>query len=175
MKIAVTPPTSPVLSRPPSPSLSHPTFPYVRPSDMHIVKLQAKVNAIEEATYFMPAAASCMARIEKLENMVSELTKKIETLDITSVQKTTKKSKTPGLKKDGTPKKKRAPTGYMLFSNENRKEVSLNMIEDSFDHRPVPSPLVFKRLGMMWKAMSDEEKEAYNIKAKTMSSSDEEK
>ena len=166
MKIPVTPQTSPEPSRPPSP--------YVHPSDMDIVKLQAKVNEIEEATYFLPAAASCMARIEKLENMMSELTKKIETLDITSVQKTTKKPKAPGLKKDGTPKKKRAPSGYMIFSNENRKEVSLAMIEDSFDHRPVPSSLVFKRLGIMWKAMSNEEKEVYNIKAKTINSSDEE-
>ena len=108
-------------------------------------------------------------RIEELEKLTVTLTEKLLDLESRSVEKveTTKKIKATGLKKDGTPRKKRAPCGYMIFSNDMRAEVREDLLEEA-EGEKVPPGAVVKKLAELWNAMDDEEKEPYNTRAKEM-------
>ena len=115
-------------------------------------------------------------RIEELEKITMALFEKIEDLESRPMEKVevlTKKTKTVGLKKDGTPRKKRAPCGYMIFSNEKRTEVREELIEEA-DGEKVPPGAVVKKLAELWNAMDDEKKEPYNTQAKEMVEEEEE-
>ena len=111
------------------------------------------------------------ARVEELEKLTLALTEKIEGLEARPVAKieaaADKKVKATGLKKDGTPRKKRAPCGYMLFSNEKRSEVREELLAEA-DGEKVPPGAVVKKLAEMWNGLDDEEKEPYNTRAKEM-------
>ena len=82
------------------------------------------------------------------------------------------KKESKGLKKDGTPRKKRAPCGYMLFSNEKRAEVREELVAEA-DGEKVPPGAVVKKLAELWNALGDEDKEPYNTRAKEITESDE--
>ena len=116
-------------------------------------------------------------RIEELEKLTLSLTEKIQELEAKPVTKieapADKKVKATGLKKDGTPRKKRAPCGYMLFSNEKRAEVRDELLAEA-DGEKVPPGAVVKKLAEMWNTLGDEEKEPYNTRAKEMVDEDEE-
>ena len=111
-------------------------------------------------------------RIAELEKIVATLNEKLdgrkeEPKEIKEIKKTT------GLKKDGTPRKKRAPCGYMMFSNEKRAEIREKLLEDAEGEKVQPGAVV-KRLAEMWNALSEEEKTPYNDMAKASVSEDEE-
>lgn len=119
------------------------------------------------------ASALMMARVDELEKLVISLNEKIEVLEskpiktvIEAGDKTTKKE-SKGLKKDGTPRKKRAPCGYMVFSNEKRIIVREELVEEA-DGEKVPPGAVVKKLAELWNGLSSEEKEPYNTRAKEM-------
>ena len=116
-------------------------------------------------------------RVEELEALTVILTKKIEELEAKPVTKieasADKKAKATGLKKDGTPRKKRAPCGYMLFSNEKRAEVREELLAEA-DGEKVPPGAVVKKLAELWNALGDDEKEPYNTRAKEMAEEEEE-
>jgi hypothetical protein len=115
-------------------------------------------------------------RVDELEKLVVTLNEKItllETKPTKEIKEQTKKESTKGLKKDGTPRKKRAPCGYMMFSNEKRSEVREQLIEEA-DGEKVPPGAVVKKLAEMWNALGEDEKEPYNSRAKEMAESDEE-
>ena len=105
------------------------------------------------------------ARVEELEKLTLSLTEKIQGLEAKPVAKieasADKKVKATGLKKDGTPRKKRAPCGYMLFSNEKRAEVREELLAEA-DGEKVPPGAVVKKLAELWNAMDDDEKQYYN-------------
>ena len=105
------------------------------------------------------------ARVEELEKLTLSLTEKIQELEAKPVAKieasADKKAKATGLKKDGTPRKKRAPCGYMLFSNEKRAEVREELLAEA-DGEKVPPGAVVKKLAELWNAMDDDEKQYYN-------------
>ena len=117
------------------------------------------------------ATKALQARVEELVKLTLSLTEKIQELETKSVTRieasADKKVKATGLKKDGTPRKKRAPCGYMIFSNEKRAEVREELLEEA-EGEKVPPGAVVKKLAELWNAMNDEEKEPYNTQAKEM-------
>jgi len=65
------------------------------------------------------------------------------------------------VKKDQTSKKPRKVPPYALFMKENREKLKLELPDLSFSE-------VAKKMGEMWRGLSQEEKEDYNLKAKDM-------
>ena len=83
-----------------------------------------------------------------------------------------KPKKTKKVKQDqDEPKKKRGPTGYLLFSGANRADVktALEQAEESTNPKDVT-----RELARRWKELSDEEREEWNDKAKQQKDSDSE-
>ena len=123
------------------------------------------------------ATKALQTRVEELEKLTLALTEKIQELEAKPVTKieapADKKVKATGLKKDGTPRKKRAPCGYMLFSNEKRSEVREELLSEA-DGEKVPPGAVVKKLAEMWNALDDGEKEPYNTRAKEMAEEEDE-
>jgi len=75
-------------------------------------------------------------------------------------EKKEKKEKSPkGEKADGEPKKKRGMTGYLLFSKEKRPEVK----EELGEVKPTE---VVTEVAKRWKALTEEERAAWNERAK---------
>ena len=75
-------------------------------------------------------------------------------------EKKEKKEKSPkGEKADGEPKKKRGLTGYLLFSKEKRPEVK----EELGEVKPTE---VVTEVAKRWKALTEEERAAWNERAK---------
>ena len=124
------------------------------------------------------ATKALQMRVDELEKLVVSLNEKIATIEaapkkpVVETRDMANKKETKGLKKDGTPRKKRAPCGYMLFSNEKRAEVREELVEEA-DGEKVPPGAVVKKLAELWNALDDEEKEPYNTRAKEMAESDE--
>ena len=100
---------------------------------------------------------------KQLEARVAELEKLVASLK-TSEEKVTKEK--PNTNKDGTPKKAKAKTGYLVFSSEKREEVK-GMLEKENGEAPKPKDVISK-LGGVCRSLSDEEKQIYNEKAKKM-------
>ena len=90
--------------------------------------------------------SSIDARVEMLEALVKSMQKQIDLLLVKD--------------KKNEVKVKRALTGYQLFCKFNRAEA----IES----------LTWKKLGSLWQEQSDEEKEAWKMKANALKSSDSE-
>ena len=70
--------------------------------------------------------SALVQRVDELEKLVVTLNEKIQLLESAPKKVVIEaggmgtKKESKGLKKDGTPRKKRAPCGYMIFSNEKR-------------------------------------------------------
>ena len=118
-------------------------------------------------------------RVDELEKLVISLNEKITTIEAAPKKPVAEaggmatKKETKGLKKNGEPRKKRAPCGYMLFSNEKRAEVREELLEEA-DGEKVPPGAVVKKLAELWNALGDEDKEPYNARAKEMAAESEE-
>ena len=123
------------------------------------------------------ATKALQMRVDELEKLVISLNEKITTIEaapkkqVTEAKGMTTKKDSKGLKKDGTPRKKRAPCGYMLFSNEKRAEVREELLKEADGEKVAPGSVV-KKLAELWNALDDEEKEPYNNRAKEMAESD---
>tara|TARA_R110002072_G_scaffold32406_1_gene98924 strand:+ start:3990 stop:4355 length:366 start_codon:yes stop_codon:yes gene_type:complete len=119
------------------------------------------------------ATKALQTRVDELEKLVTSLNEKLTIIESKPVKATKEpKESTKGLKKDGTPRKKRAPCGYMVFSNEKRSEVREELIEEA-DGEKVPPGAVVKKLAEMWNALDQEQKDFYNTQAKELIQSDE--
>ena len=112
-------------------------------------------------------------RVDELEKIVSSLSKTISIIEVSKettipdVKKDEDSKKSKGLKKDGTPRKKRGTSGYLLFSNDKRSEARSNLLEEANGEKISPGAVV-KKLAELWNALTPEEKEPYNSKAKTI-------
>ena len=122
--------------------------------------------------------SSLVERVDELEKLVITLNEKIQLINSGSSKKEVKetgdkaiKKESKGLKKDGTPRKKRAACGYMIFSNEKRAEIREQLVTEA-DGEKVPPGAVVKKLAELWNALEHDEKETYNSRAKKMSDSD---
>ena len=116
------------------------------------------------------ATKALQTRVDELEKLVIALNEKITAIEENPVKKPIAevgvvKKESKGLKKDGTPRKKRALCGYMVFSNENRSDVREELLAEAAGEK-VPPGAVVKRLADMWNALDDDEKESYNTMAK---------
>ena len=120
------------------------------------------------------ATNALQMRVDELEKLVATLNEKITTIEATPKKPVIDaiKKETKGLKKDGTPRKKRAPCGYMIFSNEKRAEVREELMKEANGEK-VPPGAVVKKLAELWNGLADEDKVAYNTRAKEMTESDE--
>ena len=95
-------------------------------------------------------------------------------IDNTTSEKKTKKSKKLKVEKDDdTPKQKRPPTGYLVFSQANREEVKINLSANCSVEDKVNPKDVTRELAIRWKALSTEEQAEWNTKAKEMHSTTE--
>ena len=108
-------------------------------------------------------------RVDDLEGKLTELTEKLSIIERNSVTNKEDKSKVR-LNKDGTPRKKRAQCGYMVFSNQNRSQVRKDLLTELGEDK-IPPGVVVKKLAELWNALDDDEKEPYNNQAKEMSNS----
>ena len=103
-------------------------------------------------------------RIAELEKQMAMVLAKLEenTEAKPKKEKKEKKEKSPKKEKvenEEKPKKKRGMTGYLLFSKENRAAVK----EELGDVKPTE---VVTEVAKRWKAMTDEEREVWNERAK---------
>ena len=104
--------------------------------------------------------ADLTARVEALELKVKELSKE------SNVEKKGKKSK-----KD-VEKKKRAPSGYNLYCKATRDEIKKTLEEELSEGEKLKSQDVMKKMGEMWKELSDDERNEWNTKAKSSNEED---
>ena len=109
--------------------------------------------------------SSIESRVAELEEQVKQLMTQLETnTKATKEPKGEKKEKEPKKNKDGSPKKKRGTTGYLLFAKETRP---LAKNDITTDENPSPKPTeVVTEIAKRWKALEDEEREEWNEKAK---------
>ena len=113
------------------------------------------------------------ARVIDLEAKLAEMTEKLTIVERATAIKepAAKKEKdAPKVNKDGTPRKKRATCGYMIFSNEKRSETREALLEEAGEDKLAPGAVV-KELGRLWKELEESEREAYNKQAKDKDSS----
>ena len=116
---------------------------------------------------------SIETRVAELEEQVKQLITQLE------VKKEPKEKKEPKAKKekattnkDGSPKKKRGTTGYLLFAKETRP---LAKNDITTDENPSPKPTeVVTEIAKRWKALQDDEREEWNEKAKVENASSDE-
>jgi hypothetical protein len=91
-------------------------------------------------------------------------------VDVVKSKKEPKKTKKdPSSDDEDKPKKKRGPSGYILFSNANRDEVKEKLCVG--DDKPKNTD-VMKQLAHMWGELGDEEKAVWNAKAKEVNEVD---
>tara|TARA_B110001452_G_scaffold201436_2_gene171520 strand:- start:81 stop:623 length:543 start_codon:yes stop_codon:yes gene_type:complete len=96
-----------------------------------------------------------------LEQRVEILEKQMATL------MSSKPTKSKAKKADDEPKKKRAPSGYLIFSNATRDEVKVSLADG--EEKPKPQAVTVE-LARLWKALEQDEREEWNTKAKAMKS-----
>tara|TARA_B100001093_G_scaffold507984_1_gene569380 strand:- start:763 stop:1101 length:339 start_codon:yes stop_codon:yes gene_type:complete len=101
-------------------------------------------------------------RIETLEKQMAELL-----ADKKKTQKKEKKAKKMSKEDDESPKKKKK-SGYILFTVDvNVRDTAKQKLSKESDSDEQPkSTLVMKEIGAMWKALSQNEKDTWNEKAK---------
>ncbi len=81
--------------------------------------------------------------------------------------KTKGKAKVAEASADGAAPKKRPQTGYLLFASEMRPTVKTEMAADLGEDEKVPPQEVVKELAKRWKALEQDEREAWKARAKT--------
>ena len=99
-------------------------------------------------------------RVEELEKRMAELEQMVAAKSAKPVKEPKTSKKSPKKEKpEGEPKKRRAMTGYLLFASETRAAVK----EQLGDVKPTE---VITEVAKQWKALSDKEREGWNIRAK---------
>ena len=93
-------------------------------------------------------------RITELEKQMADVMKRLG-----MTMEAEKKPKKEKKEKEEKPKKKRGMTGYLLFSKENRAAVK----EELGEVKPTE---VVTEVAKRWKALTDEEREEWNTRAK---------
>lgn len=112
------------------------------------------------------SAKQLESRIAQLEQLVATLQTKADALTPSETTSAKGKKEKSTVNKDGTPKKPKAKTGYLVFSSEKREDIK-KMLQDETGEPPKPKDVISK-LGEVWKGLSDDEKKVFNDKAKAM-------
>ena len=115
------------------------------------------------------------SKIELLEaNNGVQINQSNISIDNTNSDKKTKKSKKLKVEKDDdTPKQKRPPTGYLVFSQANREDVKTHLAANCQVDEKVNPKDVTRELAIRWKALTTEEQADWNTKAKELHSTTE--
>lgn len=104
------------------------------------------------------------ARVAELEAQVKGLIAKIG-VDMPPKKKTSgRKEKTEAEAEE--PKKKKSPSGYLLYANDTRASVKQTLI-DSGTENPKPTDVI-KEVAKLWRDLSEEDKTVWNEKAKQL-------
>ena len=103
-------------------------------------------------------------RVETLEKQMAVLMKDTSDTKEKPDKKDKKAKKGKNDPHDDEPKKKKNPSGYLVFSKAMREDVKQEL-ENKNGEKP-KSTEVMKELGAAWKALSDDEREGWNDKAK---------
>ena len=111
------------------------------------------------------SAKQLESRISQLEQLVATLQTKADSLSQPEASTKAKKEKST-VNKDGTQKKPKAKTGYLVFSSEKREDIK-KILQEETGEAPKPKDVITK-LGAVWKSLSDEEKKGFNDKAKEL-------
>ena len=82
-------------------------------------------------------------------------------------KKTKKEAKEAKGDKDGKPKAKRGPTGYLLYAAEVRPTVKARLTEALEQDTKLKPQDVVRAIALDWSALGDEGKAVWNAKAKT--------
>ena len=103
-------------------------------------------------------------RVLELEKIVAQLVElNKDKINLDKPTKTKKVKKTADTKSDDEePKKKRPPSGYLLYINSIRAQVKTELGEENGPKD------VTKELAKRWKALDDEERSEWNDKSKAM-------
>jgi hypothetical protein len=105
-------------------------------------------------------------RIATLESQMSALLDTANADKKATKVKNTKKAKTADTDSDGEqPAKKSRVTGYILFGKATRDDVKAELFPDG---EKVKSSEVMAELGKRWKALTDDERDAWNVKAQEL-------
>ena len=131
------------------------------------------ISIFQEFIYTQKYNKQMSMTIEQLSQRVEILEKQMALLLADKKDKSDDKPKKPKKsKKDSDsdeekPKKKRV-SGYLLFSSVHRDEVKQDLFGDE---KPKNSEIMVE-LGKRWKALTDEEREEWNVKAKAKAEED---
>lgn len=112
------------------------------------------------------SAKQLESRIAQLEQLVATLQTKADALTPSETTTVKGKKEKSTVNKDGTPKKPKAKTGYLVFSSEKREDIK-KMLQDETGEPPKPKDVISK-LGEVWKGLGEDEKKVFNDKAKAM-------
>ena len=102
-------------------------------------------------------------RVAELEAQVKSLIAKIG-VDMPPKKKPSGKKEKAGEAEE--PKKKKSPSGYLLYANDTRASVKQTLI-DSGTENPKPTDVI-KEVAKLWRDLSQEDKTIWNEKAKQL-------
>jgi hypothetical protein len=107
-------------------------------------------------------------RVLELEKTVAQLVEfNKDKINLDKPTKTKKVKKTAGTKSDDEePKKKRPPSGYLLYINSIRAQVKTELGEE------IGPKDITRELAKRWKALDDDERTEWNDKSKAMKDGD---
>ena len=130
-------------------------------------------TALEALKQMMAEGDATLAN--KSVRYVNVETKMAESSGVFGSKTSTKRSKKAGKvgktigkkkKKEQEVKKPRAKTGYQLFQEDKRAEVKERLIKEAEEGgEPFKHQLIMKETGKLWKALSDNERGAYQARA----------
>ena len=131
--------------------------------NQRFISTNKQPNKPTQMTMTLEILVNRIAELEKqMAVVLAKLEEKSEATASEAKPKKEKKEKSPKKEKpekEDKPKKKRGMTGYLLFSKENRATVK----EELGDVKPTE---VVTEVAKRWKALSDEEREEWNTRAK---------
>ena len=105
-----------------------------------------------------------IAKLEDLEKKMAAVMTKLGVEEVAKEPKKSKKSKEAKEEKPKAEKKKRGTTGYLVYASEMRSKVKDELVEGG-NESPKPTEVITE-VAKRWKALSEEEQEVYNEKAK---------
>ena len=106
-------------------------------------------------------------RVESLEKQLA-LVLENNTNNVDKPKKQNKSKKTKDDSSDDEKPKTKRVSGYILFSNATRDEVRDSLGKKLSDDEKPKNTDIVKELARLWKELSDEDKEPWNIKAKEL-------
>ena len=139
-----------------------------------IQMLEARVETLEKQLAMLlkePVVDVKKSKKAAKSDSKTDVSSDDEVVKVKEPKKSKKSKDEPSSEDEDKPKKKRGPSGYILFSNANRDEVKEKLHVG--DEKPKNTE-VMKALALMWQDLEATEKAEWNAKAKAKASSDEE-